>query len=157
MQNSFTNPAKYTRISMKFVKKSKRILTELQAKTKAFPAYQLTWKFTLPVVSILNKQWRTFSKYGNFKAICYTQFYWSIKNVLVLNLTLIDLPGMTKIPIGDQPPDIELQIRRMILDYIKRDSCLILAVTPANMDLANSDALQIAREVDPQGIVLLEW
>lgn len=74
----------------------------------------------------------------------------------VLNLTLIDLPGMTKIPIGDQPPDIELQIRRMILDYIKRDSCLILAVTPANMDLANSDALQIAREVDPQGIVLLE-
>ncbi|KAL1508860.1 hypothetical protein ABEB36_003686 [Hypothenemus hampei] len=69
----------------------------------------------------------------------------------VLNLTLIDLPGMTKIPIGDQPPDIEIQIRKMILDYIKRDSCLILAVTPANTDLANSDALQIAKEVDPKG------
>ncbi|XP_050312820.1 dynamin-like [Anthonomus grandis grandis] len=69
----------------------------------------------------------------------------------VLNLTLIDLPGMTKIPIGDQPPDIEIQIRKMILEYIKRESCLILAVTPANSDLANSDALQIAREVDPNG------
>ncbi|XP_066259141.1 dynamin-like [Euwallacea similis] len=69
----------------------------------------------------------------------------------VLNLTLIDLPGMTKIPIGDQPPDIELQIRKMILEYIKRDSCLILAVTPANTDLANSDALQISKEVDPKG------
>lgn len=69
----------------------------------------------------------------------------------VLNLTLIDLPGMTKIPIGDQPPDIEIQIRKMILEYISKESCLILAVTPANSDLANSDALQIAREVDPQG------
>lgn len=58
---------------------------------------------------------------------------------------------MTKIPIGDQPPDIEVQIRNMILEYIKRDSCLILAVTPANTDLANSDALQIAKEVDPKG------
>ncbi|CAG9823695.1 unnamed protein product, partial [Phaedon cochleariae] len=69
----------------------------------------------------------------------------------VLNLTLIDLPGMTKLPIGDQPQDIEAQIRNMILQFIKKDSCLILAVTPANTDLANSDALQIAREVDPQG------
>ncbi|KAJ8979051.1 hypothetical protein NQ317_010302 [Molorchus minor] len=69
----------------------------------------------------------------------------------VLNLTLIDLPGMTKIAIGDQPPDIEQQIRAMILQYIKKESCLILAITPANTDLANSDALQIAREVDPQG------
>ena len=33
----------------------------------------------------------------------------------VLNLTLIDLPGITKVPIGDQPPDIEFQIRGMLL------------------------------------------
>lgn len=70
----------------------------------------------------------------------------------VLHLTLIDLPGMTKVPIGDQPVDIEQQIRSMILQFIKRDSTLILAVTPANMDLANSDALKIAKEVDPQGV-----
>ncbi|KAK9744414.1 PH domain [Popillia japonica] len=70
----------------------------------------------------------------------------------VLNLTLIDLPGLTKVPIGDQPPDIEQQIKAMIMQFIKRDSCLILAVTPANTDLANSDALKLAKEVDPQGI-----
>ncbi|XP_074025554.1 dynamin-1 shibire isoform X2 [Leptinotarsa decemlineata] len=70
----------------------------------------------------------------------------------VLNLTLIDLPGLTKVPIGDQPIDIEQQIRAMILQFIKRESCLILAVTPANTDLANSDALKLAKEVDPQGI-----
>ncbi|VDN14394.1 unnamed protein product [Dibothriocephalus latus] len=70
----------------------------------------------------------------------------------VLNLTLVDLPGMTKVPVGDQPPDIEMQIREMLLYFISNDNCLILAVSPANSDLANSDALKIAKEVDPQGI-----
>ncbi|MBW02075.1 Dynamin-2, partial [Eschrichtius robustus] len=70
----------------------------------------------------------------------------------VLNLTLIDLPGITKVPVGDQPADIEYQIKDMILQFISRESSLILAVTPANMDLANSDALKLAKEVDPQGL-----
>ncbi|XP_013115100.1 dynamin isoform X1 [Stomoxys calcitrans] len=70
----------------------------------------------------------------------------------VLNLTLIDLPGLTKVAIGDQPADIEQQIRNMILQFIRKETCLILAVTPANTDLANSDALKLAKEVDPQGI-----
>ncbi|XP_077575039.1 dynamin-2 isoform X2 [Stigmatopora nigra] len=70
----------------------------------------------------------------------------------VLNLTLIDLPGMTKVAVGDQPADIEYQIRDMLLQFITKESCLILAVTPANTDLANSDALKIAKEVDPQGL-----
>ncbi|KPP67531.1 dynamin-2-like [Scleropages formosus] len=70
----------------------------------------------------------------------------------VLNLTLIDLPGMTKVAVGDQPPDIEQQIRDMLLQFVTKESCLILAVTPANTDLANSDALKIAKEVDPQGL-----
>uniref|UniRef100_A0A6Q2X4W0 dynamin GTPase n=1 Tax=Esox lucius TaxID=8010 RepID=A0A6Q2X4W0_ESOLU len=69
----------------------------------------------------------------------------------VLNLTLIDLPGITKVPVGDQPADIEQQIRDMIMQFICRESCLILAVTPANSDLANSDALKLAKDVDPQG------
>ncbi|MEQ2313945.1 Dynamin-2, partial [Ameca splendens] len=70
----------------------------------------------------------------------------------VLNLTLIDLPGITKVPVGDQPADIEQQIRDMIMQFISRESCLILAVTPANTDLANSDALKLAKDVDPQGL-----
>lgn len=69
-----------------------------------------------------------------------------------MNLTLIDLPGLTKVPIGDQPVDIENQIKAMIFQFIKKESCLILAVTPANTDLANSDALKLAKECDPQGL-----
>ena len=74
-------------------------------------------------------------------------------SVAVLNLTLIDLPGMTKVPVGDQPADIEIQIRNMLLEFISKDNCLILAISPANSDLANSDALKISKEVDPQGIL----
>uniref|UniRef100_A0A8C5CEB7 Interferon-induced GTP-binding protein Mx n=1 Tax=Gadus morhua TaxID=8049 RepID=A0A8C5CEB7_GADMO len=69
----------------------------------------------------------------------------------VLNLTLVDLPGMTKVPVGDQPVDIEAQIKEMLMQFVTKDNCLLLAVSPANSDLANSDALKIAKEVDPQG------
>lgn len=71
----------------------------------------------------------------------------------VLDITLIDLPGITRVPVGDQPSDIEARIRTMIMKYIRHPSCLILAVTPANSDLANSDALQIAGNADPGGKV----
>ncbi|CAG8900515.1 unnamed protein product [Penicillium egyptiacum] len=69
----------------------------------------------------------------------------------VLTLTLVDLPGLTKVPVGDQPKDIERQIRDMVLKYISKPNAIILAVTSANQDLANSDGLKLAREVDPEG------
>ena len=69
----------------------------------------------------------------------------------VVNLTLIDLPGITKIPVGDQPGDIEKIIKNMIKVYIDNPNSLILAISPANYDLANSDALKLAREADPDG------
>lgn len=69
----------------------------------------------------------------------------------VLNLTLVDLPGLTKVPIGDQPSDIEKQTRTLILEYIAKPNSIILAVSPANVDLVNSEALKLARQVDPMG------
>lgn len=69
----------------------------------------------------------------------------------VLTLTLVDLPGLTKVPVGDQPKDIEKQIREMVLKQISKSNAIILAVTAANQDLANSDGLKLAREVDPEG------
>jgi replication fork clamp-binding protein CrfC len=69
----------------------------------------------------------------------------------VLTLTLVDLPGLTKVPVGDQPRDIEKQIRDMLMRYISKPNAIILAVTAANTDLANSDGLKLAREVDAEG------
>ncbi|KAG6024671.1 hypothetical protein E4U41_001715 [Claviceps citrina] len=69
----------------------------------------------------------------------------------VLNLTLVDLPGLTKVPIGDQPTDIEKQTRNLISEYIAKPNSLILAVSPANVDIVNSEALKLARHVDALG------
>ncbi|KAF2173012.1 hypothetical protein M409DRAFT_49511 [Zasmidium cellare ATCC 36951] len=69
----------------------------------------------------------------------------------VLSLTLVDLPGLTKVPIGDQPTDIEKQTRNLITEYIAKPNSIILAVSPANVDIVNSEALKLARHVDPVG------
>jgi len=62
------------------------------------------------------------------------------------------LPGITKVPVGDQPDDIEIQVREMCLRYISNPNSIILAVTAANTDLATSEALKLAKEVDLDGV-----
>ncbi|CAI0557252.1 unnamed protein product [Linum tenue] len=88
---------------------------------------------------------------GENKGVSDKQIRLKIFSPNVLDITLVDLPGITKVPVGDQPTDIESRIRTMIMSYIKKPSCLILAVTAANADLANSDALQVAGVADPDG------
>uniref|UniRef100_A0A673AZ27 Dynamin-1-like protein n=1 Tax=Sphaeramia orbicularis TaxID=375764 RepID=A0A673AZ27_9TELE len=88
---------------------------------------------------------------GENKGISPEPIYLKIFSPKVLNLTLVDLPGITKVPVGDQPEDIEAQVQEMILSFISNPNSLILAVSPANSDLATSDALKLAREVDPDG------
>lgn len=88
---------------------------------------------------------------GRNKGIDNSPIHLKIYSPKVLALTLVDLPGIAKVPVGDQPADIETQIRKMILQYISNPNAIILAVTPANTDLANSDAIQLAQLVDPSG------
>lgn len=103
--------------------------------------------------SIIRKeiQAETERELGTNKGISEKQIRLKIFSPNVLNITLVDLPGITKVPVGDQPSDIEARVRTMILSYIKHETCIILAVSPANADLANSDALQMARIADPDG------
>ncbi len=42
-------------------------------------------------------------------------------------------------------------MRDLILKYIANPNSIILAVTPANSDIATSDAIQLAHAVDPKG------
>lgn len=140
-----------------------------------------------------------------FQGISPEPIHLKIFSPKVLNLTLVDLPGITKVgqgdsfcfmcvnvvalnhnscwllsisaistdsqqqpictmftvmlatllspqvPVGDQPEDIEAQVQGMILSFISNPNSVILAVSPANSDLATSDALKLAREVDPDG------
>lgn len=70
----------------------------------------------------------------------------------MLNLTLVDLPGITKVPTGDQPEDVEQQILAMCYEFISNPNAIILAVSAANQDLTNSEGLKLARSVDPDGL-----
>lgn len=88
---------------------------------------------------------------GNNKGINRQPINLKIYSPHVLNLTLVDLPGLTKVPIGDQPPDIEKQTRTLISEFIAKPNSIILAVSPANVDIVNSEALKLARHVDPLG------
>ena len=88
---------------------------------------------------------------GRNKGIDHTPIRLKIYSPHVLALTLVDLPGIAKVPVGDQPEDIERQIQEMCFQYISNPNAIILAVTSANTDLANSDALKMAQGVDPSG------
>ncbi|XP_032755715.1 dynamin-1-like protein isoform X14 [Rattus rattus] len=88
---------------------------------------------------------------GSNKGVSPEPIHLKVFSPNVVNLTLVDLPGMTKVPVGDQPKDIELQIRELILRFISNPNSIILAVTAANTDMATSEALKISREVDPDG------
>jgi len=89
---------------------------------------------------------------GSSKGISPTPVIMRVFSRHVVDLTLIDLPGLTKVAVGDQPEDIEKLVREMILAFIKRPNAIVLAVHPANTDLATSDALQLAKRVDASGI-----
>ncbi|KAK4400107.1 Dynamin-related protein 1C [Sesamum angolense] len=69
----------------------------------------------------------------------------------VVNLTLIDLPGLTKVAVEGQPESIVEDIEMMVRSYVEKPNCIILAISPANQDIATSDAIKLAREVDPSG------
>ncbi|RNF03893.1 putative GTP-binding protein [Trypanosoma rangeli] len=70
----------------------------------------------------------------------------------VLNLTLVDLPGLVMNPVGDQPKDIDRQIKEMVTRYVAPVNTIILAISPANTDLATSASLRLAKQLDPEGI-----
>jgi len=90
---------------------------------------------------------------GRNKGIDHTPIHLKVYSPSVLALTLVDLPGIAKVPVGDQPHDIERQIHDMCLEYVSNPNAIILAVTAANQDLANSDGMS-----DEIGILMeLTW
>ncbi|CAM8941091.1 hypothetical protein QQ045_012808 [Rhodiola kirilowii] len=88
---------------------------------------------------------------GRSKMISTVPIHLSIYSPNVVNLTLIDLPGLTKVAVEGQHESIVQEIENMVRSYIEKPNSIILAVSPANQDLATSDAIKISREVDPKG------
>uniref|UniRef100_A0A7C9AL26 Dynamin-type G domain-containing protein n=1 Tax=Opuntia streptacantha TaxID=393608 RepID=A0A7C9AL26_OPUST len=88
---------------------------------------------------------------GKTKQISNIPIHLSIYSPHVVNLTLIDLPGLTKVAVEGQPESIVQDIENMVRSYVEKPNCIILAISPANQDIATSDAIKLAREVDPTG------
>jgi len=88
---------------------------------------------------------------GSNKGICPDPISLKFYSTSVLSLTMVDLPGLTKVAVGEQPEDIENQIKQLILKFVLNPNSIILAVSPANMDMATSESLKMARDIDPDG------
>ena len=67
------------------------------------------------------------------------------------NLTIIDLPGLTRIAIEGQDKDIHKITSKMIEKDMMEPSTIILCVIPANQDITNDEVLHMARKIDPSG------
>ncbi|NXE93086.1 MX protein, partial [Menura novaehollandiae] len=74
-----------------------------------------------------------------------------IRSPDVPDLTLIDLPGIARVAMGDQPKDIGDQIKMLLKRIIGCKETLNLVVVPCNVDIATTEALKMAQEVDPSG------
>jgi hypothetical protein len=90
---------------------------------------------------------------GKNKGIIDDPIVLSVYSITCPDLTVIDLPGVTRVPLRDtdQNDDIEKITKDMAMRYITDPRTIILAVLPANQDMSTSDALQLARFADPQG------
>ncbi|KAK9962660.1 hypothetical protein ABG768_008014 [Culter alburnus] len=88
---------------------------------------------------------------GSKVGICDKLISLEISSPDVCDLTLIDLPGITRVPVHDQPDDIGDQIKNLILKYIAKSETIILVVVPCNVDIATTEALRMAQDVDPEG------
>ncbi|CAG9313802.1 unnamed protein product [Blepharisma stoltei] len=96
----------------------------------------------------------TDDKAGRNKGIVDDPIVLTIHSSTCPDLTLIDLPGITRIPLAgsDHPADIERITKEMCFRYISDPRTIILCLCPANIDLSTSESLLMAKKVDKSGL-----
>jgi hypothetical protein len=67
------------------------------------------------------------------------------------DLTMVDLPGITRVPVYNQPQNIYEQISRMIMRYIRPEECIILNVLSAQVDFPTCESIRMSQQVDKEG------
>ncbi|XP_077066930.1 myxovirus (influenza virus) resistance G [Siphateles boraxobius] len=88
---------------------------------------------------------------GSGVGICDELITLEVMSPDVCDLTLIDLPGIARVPVKGQPEDIGNQIKSLITKFIEKQETINLVVVPCNTDIATTEALKMAQEVDPEG------
>ncbi|KAF8388416.1 hypothetical protein HHK36_027085 [Tetracentron sinense] len=88
---------------------------------------------------------------GNKKEISDTPLTLVVKKRGVPDLTMVDLPGITRVPVHGQPQDIYEQISGIIMEYIQPQDSIILNVLSAAVDFPTCESIRMSRMVDPTG------
>ncbi|XP_074342625.1 dynamin-related protein 4C-like [Apium graveolens] len=88
---------------------------------------------------------------GNGKGISHTPLTLVVKKNGVPDLTMIDLPGITRVPVHGQPEDIYEQISDIIMEYIKPEESIILNVLSATVDFPTCESIRMSQLVDKTG------
>ncbi|XP_038616148.1 interferon-induced GTP-binding protein Mx1-like [Tachyglossus aculeatus] len=115
----------------------------------AYRAQEIELQSSLEVEKEINKAQDAIA--GKGVGISHELISLEISSPIVPDLTLIDLPGITRVAVGNQPQDIGNQIKSLIRKYIQKQETINLVVVPSNVDIATTEALSMAREVDPSG------
>ncbi|XP_017221668.1 dynamin-related protein 4C-like [Daucus carota subsp. sativus] len=88
---------------------------------------------------------------GNGKGISHTPLTLVVKKNGVPDLTMIDLPGITRVPVHGQPEDIYEQISEMIMEFVKPEESIILNVLSATVDFPTCESIRMSQLVDKTG------
>ncbi|CAF0866737.1 unnamed protein product [Adineta ricciae] len=87
---------------------------------------------------------------GNKSNVTSKPIYLTVyKRSIQADLTLIDLPGITRNPIAGQSKTIYQDIIALIEHYIQPATAIVLHVIPASVDFTTSESIQLAKKNDP--------
>ncbi|XP_076895678.1 dynamin-related protein 4C-like isoform X2 [Bidens hawaiensis] len=88
---------------------------------------------------------------GDSKGISHVPLTLVVKKSGVPDLTMIDLPGITRVPVHGQPENICEQVSGIILEHIKPKESIILNVLSATVDFTTCESIRMSQRVDPTG------
>lgn len=88
---------------------------------------------------------------GHGKGISNAPLTLVVKKNGVPDLTMVDLPGITRVPVHGQPENIYEQIRDIIMEYIRPEESIILNVLSATVDFSTCESIRMSRQVDKTG------
>nr|XP_043630276.1 dynamin-related protein 4C-like [Erigeron canadensis] len=88
---------------------------------------------------------------GNSKGISNVPLTLVVKKQGVPDLTMVDLPGITRVPVHGQPENIYDQISEIIMEHIKPEESIILNVLSATQDFSTCESICMSRRVDSSG------
>ncbi|KAF8038493.1 hypothetical protein BT93_B1134 [Corymbia citriodora subsp. variegata] len=88
---------------------------------------------------------------GHGKGISNAPLTLVVKKDGVPDLTMVDLPGITRVPVHGQPENIYEQISEMIMEYIKPEESIILNVLSSTVDFSTCESIRMSQMVDKTG------